>query len=154
VAAISARACAAQAPGLVATLLGSMGHEHQRAAGAWHAEWAPLTGLLRSAGSAAHWLARCLAHLRADPARMRANLDLTGGALLAERVSAALAPKLGASQAHDLVREAVASGRPLAEALSGHVEPAELAALLDPASYLGAAPALTDRALKRHGQRR
>ncbi|BCB87656.1 3-carboxy-cis,cis-muconate cycloisomerase [Phytohabitans suffuscus] len=153
VAAVSARACAAQAPGLVATLLGAMGHEHQRAAGAWHAEWAPFTGLLRAAGSAAHWLARCLAHVRVDTARMRANLDLTGGALLAERVSAALAAKVGATEAHDLVRDAVAGGRPLAEALAGHLDPARLAALLDPASYLGAAPALTDRALKRHGER-
>jgi 3-carboxy-cis,cis-muconate cycloisomerase len=153
VAAVAARACAAQAPGLVATLLGSMGHEHQRAAGAWHAEWAPFTGLLRATGSAVHWLARCLAHLRVDAARMRANLDLTGGALLAERVSAALAPKVGATAAHDLVRDAVASGRPLAEALAGHLGPAELAALLDPVSYLGAASTLTDRAIKRHGER-
>ena len=153
VAAISARACAAQAPGLVATLLGSMGHEHQRAAGAWHAEWAPFTGLLRATGSAAHWLARCLAHLRVDAARMRGNLDITGGALLAERISAALAPKVGPNEAHDLVRDAVAGGRPLAEALADHFSPAELATLLDPASYLGAAPALTDRALKQHEER-
>jgi len=153
VAAISARACAAQAPGHTATLLGSMGHEHQRAAGAWHAEWAPLTGLLRATGSAARWLARCLAHVRVDAARMRANLDLTGGRLLAERVSAALAPKVGPTEAHDLVRAAVAGGRPLGEALAEHFAPAELAALLDPAGYLGAAPALTDRALKRHGER-
>ncbi|MFC0529669.1 3-carboxy-cis,cis-muconate cycloisomerase [Phytohabitans kaempferiae] len=153
VAAVSARACAAQAPGLAGTLLASMGHEHQRAAGAWHAEWAPFTGLLRSTGSAAHWLARCLAHLRVDPGRMRANLDATGGALLAERIGAALAPKVGATEAHDLVRAAVASGRPLAEALAAHFDQAELDALLDPASYLGAAPALTDRALKRHGER-
>jgi 3-carboxy-cis,cis-muconate cycloisomerase len=153
VAAVSARACAAQAPGLAATLLGSMGHEHQRAAGAWHAEWAPFTGLLRATGSAAHWLARCLGQLRVDAARMRANLDLTGGALLAERVSAALARKVGATEAHDLVRAATAGGRPLAEALAPHFEPAELAALIDPASYLGAAPALTDRALKRHAER-
>jgi 3-carboxy-cis,cis-muconate cycloisomerase len=153
VAAISARACAAQAPGHVATLLGSMGHEHQRAAGAWHAEWAPFTALLRATGSAAHWLARCLTHLRVDAARMRANLDLTGGALLAERVSAALAPKVGPAEAHELVRAAIAGGRPLADALAEHFDPAELAALLDPASYLGAAPALTDRSLRRHGER-
>ena len=50
VAAISAAACAAQAPGLVATLLGAMAHEHERAAGSWHAEWRPFTELLRSHG--------------------------------------------------------------------------------------------------------
>src|SRR3712207_7649506 len=53
---VSARACARQAPGLVATLLASMEQEHERAAGAWHAEWAPLRALLVSTGSAAAWL--------------------------------------------------------------------------------------------------
>ena len=53
VAAVSARAAALQAPGLAATLLGAMPHEHERAAGAWHAEWRPLTDLLRVTGSGA-----------------------------------------------------------------------------------------------------
>lgn len=83
IAAVSALACAARAPGLVATLLASMVQEHERAAGAWHAEWRPLSYLLLSVGSAASWLADCLGHLQVDPARMRANLDATGGLLLA-----------------------------------------------------------------------
>ena len=87
VAAISALAGARQAPGLVANLLGAMEHEHERAAGAWHAEWAPLRELLRATGSAAAWLRDCLEHLEVDPERMRANLD---DALLAERVAGAI----------------------------------------------------------------
>ena len=87
VAAISALAGARQAPGLVANLLGAMEHEHERAAGAWHAEWAPLRELLRSTGSAAAWLRECLEQLEVDPERMRANLD---DALLAERVAGAI----------------------------------------------------------------
>jgi 3-carboxy-cis,cis-muconate cycloisomerase len=75
VAAISARACARQAPGLVATLLACMEQEHERAAGAWHAEWAPLRALLTSTGSAASWLRTCLEGLQVHPERMRANLD-------------------------------------------------------------------------------
>jgi 3-carboxy-cis,cis-muconate cycloisomerase len=75
VAAISARAAARQAPGLVATLLASMEHEHERAAGAWHAEWPALRGLLTFAGSAAAWLRDCLENLEVDVERMRANLD-------------------------------------------------------------------------------
>jgi 3-carboxy-cis,cis-muconate cycloisomerase len=74
VAAISARACARQAPGSVATLLASMEQEHERAAGAWHAEWAPLRALLVSTGSAASWLRTCLEGLQVHPDRMRANL--------------------------------------------------------------------------------
>jgi 3-carboxy-cis,cis-muconate cycloisomerase len=79
VAAISARAAARQAPGLVATLLASMEHEHERAAGAWHAEWPALRSLLRFTRSAAAWLRDCLENLEVDVERMRANAgDATG----------------------------------------------------------------------------
>jgi len=77
VAAISARASALCAPGLVSTLLSSMAQEHQRAAGAWHAEWETLSQLWRSTGSAATWLRDCLDHLTVDPARMLAHLPDT-----------------------------------------------------------------------------
>jgi 3-carboxy-cis,cis-muconate cycloisomerase len=57
IAAVSARAAALQAPGLVATLLHCAGgHELERAAGAWHAEWPALRSLLRATGAAASWL--------------------------------------------------------------------------------------------------
>jgi 3-carboxy-cis,cis-muconate cycloisomerase len=78
VAAISARACARRAPGLVATLFAAMEQEHERAAGAWHSEWPTLTELLRSVGSAASWLAESLASLRLDPARMAATVAAAG----------------------------------------------------------------------------
>ena len=71
---MSALACAAQAPGLVATLLAAMVQEHERAAGAWQAEWRPLRELLTSVGSAASWLNACLSGLTVDPAALAANL--------------------------------------------------------------------------------
>ena len=87
VAAVSAAASAAQAPGLVATLLTAMVQEHQRAAGAWHAEWRPLRELLATTGSAAAWLGQSLAGLTVDEDALAANLartgDLTGDAGLA-----------------------------------------------------------------------
>jgi 3-carboxy-cis,cis-muconate cycloisomerase len=158
VAAICARACAAQGPGLVATLLATMVQEHERAAGAWHAEWRPVTERLRSTGSAATWLRRCLDGLTVSPERMRRNLDATGGLLLAERVTGALAPDLGRLAAHDLVERAcaaaVAEGRPLRDVLARdsdvRLEPFHIDRLLDPASYVGVAGALVDRALAAH----
>jgi len=75
VAAVSALAGAAQAPGLVATLLAAMPQELQRAAGGWHAEWRPLRELLTATGSAAAWLHDCLENLVVHPDRMRANLS-------------------------------------------------------------------------------
>ena len=75
VAAIATLANTTQAPGLVATLLtATSGHEHERAAGTWHAEWYPLRELLVVVGSAAAWLADCLTNLEVDTGRMRANI--------------------------------------------------------------------------------
>jgi 3-carboxy-cis,cis-muconate cycloisomerase len=145
IAAVLARAAADQAPGLVGTLLASMRQEHERAAGAWHAEWRPLTELLRSVGSAAAWLRDCLEHLDVDADRMRANLDLTGGLLLAERATTALAA----------VAE-VGPDRSFAQALgeqpgvTERLSPEEIASLLDPADYLGSAGVFVDRALEAH----
>ena len=164
IAAVSAAACAAQAPGLVATLLGAMAHEHERAAGDWHAEWRPLSELLRSVGSAAAWLRDCLEDLEVDASRMRSNLEMTGGVLLAERVAGELAPSLGRSPADDLIEslaaEATATGNRFAEVLARDPSIAPLLdrsaidRLLDPSGYLGSAGEFLDRALRDHSKRR
>lgn len=163
VAAISATACAARAPGLVATLMAAMVQEHERAAGAWHAEWRPLNDLLITVGSAAAWLRDCLERLTVDEGRMRANLGATHGLLLSERVTAALAPHVGRLVAHDLVTEAcaeaVAAPRPLAEVLAARpaitawLSPLEINVLLDPSDYLGSTQLFIDRALRVHAAR-
>jgi 3-carboxy-cis,cis-muconate cycloisomerase len=146
VAAISALAAARQAPGLVANLLAAMEHEHERAAGAWHAEWGPLRELLRATGSAAAWLRDCLGHLEIDAQRTRANLD---DAMLAERVAAAI----GGTGAGELVRRALAAGLSLAEIAREHLHEDEATRVLDPATYLGATDQLIDRALAAHANR-
>jgi 3-carboxy-cis,cis-muconate cycloisomerase len=76
IAAITARAAAAQAPGLVGTLLASMVGELQRGAGAWHAEWQPLVALLRATGGAACRVAESLSGLQVLPEAMSRNLRL------------------------------------------------------------------------------
>jgi 3-carboxy-cis,cis-muconate cycloisomerase len=163
VAAVSALAAAMRAPGLVATMLGAMAQEHERAAGAWQSEWLTLRDLLSTVGSAAAWLRDCLEHLEVDPERMRANLALTHGALLAERVTTALAPALGRQAAHELVEEAAAAltgSRDLGDVLRErpdvreHLSVEEIARLLDPSDYLGSAPELIDRALRAHHDHR
>jgi 3-carboxy-cis,cis-muconate cycloisomerase len=160
VAAVSALACARQAPGLVAGLLGAMEQEYQRAAGAWHGEWRPFAELLRSTGSAVHWLRLSLERLRVDPARMRENLDRTGGVLLAERVTGALVSRTGRLAAHDAVteccRRSVAGEGDLAALLAvdplvgKHLDRATISELLDPAGYLGSADVFVERALSAH----
>jgi 3-carboxy-cis,cis-muconate cycloisomerase len=149
VAAICAAGCAQQAPGLAATLLGAMAHEHERAAGAWHAEWRPLGELLRSTGSAVAWLRQSLEGLEVDPERMRANLDATGGRLMAERVAAALAAERGGREAHEAVR-AAAESADFPAAVAELVGAERAAELLDPTGYLGSAGTFVDRALDDH----
>lgn len=164
VAAIAAMGSAMQAPGLVANLLAAMPHELQRAAGAWHAEWRPFGDLLRSTGSAATWLRASLGRLHVDAERMRVNLDLTGGLLLAERVTTRLTFTVGRMAAQEAVTRTiaeVADGRGnlldlLAEnpVVAWHLSRQELASLLDPAEYLGSAGTFVDRGLADHANRR
>ena len=122
VAAISARACARRAPGLVATLFSAMEQEHERAAGAWHSEWPTLTALLTTVGSAASWLAESLSGLRIDTARMAATVAAAGEPGLAKAMTEALAAR-GPQVAHEetaaAVRAARESGRTLADVLAG-----------------------------------
>ena len=88
---------------------------------------------------------------------MRANLDLTGGGIVSERLALVLTERLGRTAARDLVREASGEGGTLAEALATvdtGLSAAELEAALDPATYLGAAGAFVDRALARYDAER
>jgi 3-carboxy-cis,cis-muconate cycloisomerase len=74
VSAVALVACAQRAPGLAMTLHTSMLQEHERAAGAWHAEWETLSSLLRITGSSAAWARDLFGRLEVDTERMRANL--------------------------------------------------------------------------------
>lgn len=76
IAAITARAAAHRAPGLVATVLASMDGEHQRAAGAWHAEWETLTELVRVTAGAAARLRTSLQGLQVHPQAMLSRLGV------------------------------------------------------------------------------
>jgi 3-carboxy-cis,cis-muconate cycloisomerase len=80
VAAVSALACTRRVPGLVATMLSAMEQEHQRAAGAWQAEWGTLAELVTLTGSATAWVRDLVGSLEIDPARMEANLAVAATA--------------------------------------------------------------------------
>jgi len=166
VAAIAVLGCTRQVPALVATLISAAEAEHQRAAGAWHAEWEPWSALLRLTGSAACWGAELLGGLTVDVQRMAANLAASRGLPLAEQVTGLLATAVGPVQAHDLVAgasdRAVLEGRPLGEVLlslpgladrlaAAGISAGQVDQALQPAGYLGATDVYIDAALAAHG---
>ena len=85
--------------------------------------------------------------LQVSPERMRRNLDLSGGLIMAEAVMLHLGATIGRQRAHDIVYDAAqaaaTSGRPFRELLTedetvrGHLGPDEIDALLDPPHYTG-----------------
>ena len=105
------RAAHGAAAGHVVTLLDSMAAEYQRPAGAWHAEWHALPQLFGLASGALREARNLADGLTVDAPRMRRNLDLTGGLLMAGEVAAALAPVLGRADAHQLVEGAASEAR-------------------------------------------
>ncbi|MGZ4385984.1 MAG: 3-carboxy-cis,cis-muconate cycloisomerase [Gaiellaceae bacterium] len=155
-------ACARLVNGYAGVLVASLSQEQERAAGAWHAEWDALSGALAYAGGAAAAMADVLEGLQVDETRMRANLDLGGGSIMAERLSFELADRLGRATAQEIVSAAVArthaGGRSLREELLGDermtMGPDELDAAFDPTGYLGSAEQLVDRALRLYEQLR
>lgn len=160
VAAIGVCAGARRAPGLVATVLSCFEHLHERAAGAWHAEWAALCELFVVTGAVVEQLERALAGLLIDEAAVRANLERTQGLVMAEAVAQALAPALGRPAAQAVVgaaaRSARADRRAFAQVLAEQAEVIAilgadgLARALDPAAYLGSADLFIDEVLARH----
>ena len=98
-------------PALVAALLTSMVHEHERSAGGWHAEWVVFPGIIRAVGGSAAHALELVSGLQIHPERMRANIDLTNGLLFAENISIELAKSLGKSTAHGLVTRASQKAR-------------------------------------------
>ncbi|GAA3070942.1 3-carboxy-cis,cis-muconate cycloisomerase [Streptosporangium carneum] len=129
------RSAALQVPVYAQLLTSAQLAEHERAAGAWQAEWHPLRECLRLTAGAAETTAELVGGLRILPGRMRANVGLTGDRIVSERLAALLG--------RDRVDLASAQDGPLRQALAGEV-PADV---FDPADYLGAAQALIDRVL-------
>jgi 3-carboxy-cis,cis-muconate cycloisomerase len=154
---VTASANARRVQALAQTLYSAMVGEHERAAGAWHAEWEALSDALALTGGAAAAVREVTEGLEVHPERMRQNLDETGGMLMAENVTTVVADRLGRMEAHELVeaaaRRAANGGKPFREELLAEpllrerLSAGGIDAALDPASYLGSAGAFVGRAL-------
>ncbi len=140
-------------------MLDAMLQDFERATGPWHAEWIALPESFILAAGALRQARFMLEGLVVDTARMRSNLDLTKGLIVAEAVMMGLAPHFGRQEAHDRVyaacRLAIAQNQPLYEVLASDTGITEvlgedrLRALCDPARYVGAASAMVDAVVAR-----
>jgi 3-carboxy-cis,cis-muconate cycloisomerase len=155
VGAAAALSAATVAPNLVATLLAAQVQEHERAVGGWHTEWMTFPALALVTSGALSAVVEIAQGLEIDVERLRANLELTGGQIMAEAVSFALAEKIGRAEAHALVRElsqkAAQEKRPLKEILlsslpvKSQLSNLEIEKLFIPLTYQGSAQTFIDR---------
>jgi 3-carboxy-cis,cis-muconate cycloisomerase len=136
--------------------------DHERATGPWHLEWMALPEAFLATGAALAHARSMLDGLIVEPERMRRNLELTGGLIVAEAVMMALAEHTGRQEAHHIVahasRAALEKGTPLLVELEGdpqviqHLDGARLRQLTDPVNYLGSTQAMVDRMLVAAGR--
>ena len=138
-------------------MLDAMVQDFERATGPWHAEWIALPESFMLTAGALHQAKFMLGGLIVDEKRMRRNLDMSNGLIVAEAVMMGLAPHIGRQDAHDLVyaacRKVNEEGGTLAEVLhampeiASRLESKEIARLTDPANYLGASVQMVERVL-------
>lgn len=157
VAAAMALACAGLAPNLAAAIIAAQVQEHERAVGAWQAEWAAFPMLLLVVSGAVAAVRDLAEGLEVHGVRMRQNLDLTGGLVMAEALALALGERIGKARAHALVAElcrtAQAAARPLAAVAAAdarvtpHLSAERIETICDPARALGTAQIYIDRLL-------
>lgn len=142
-------------------MLDAMIQDFERSTGPWQAEWIAIPEAFALSAASLGQAKFMLAGLEVRPERMRKNLDMTQGLIVAEAVMMGLAPALGRQVAHDAVyaacRMANDQGTSLLDALlaqgeaTAQLDLAELQRLTDPANYLGLAPQMVDIALARPG---
>jgi 3-carboxy-cis,cis-muconate cycloisomerase len=143
------------APQLVATILACETQEHEHALWSWQAEWATFPALALVTSGALGAVADLAQGIEVDPDRMRTNLDITQGLIMAEAVTLALAGKISRPEARRLVEEASQNAARdksrlqdvlLADAhVTAHLPAPVLARLFEPMSHQGTAQTFIDR---------
>ena len=149
-------------PGLMATLYASQNQQHERALGGWQAEWETLPELITLSGGVMQTALDLIGGMQVNAEKMRANLDITHGLIMAESVTLALATSLGKQAAHHLVEQlchrALDENQPLAALLAQHPQVAsylsltQIEHLLDPQQALGSNNTFINQVLARAAQ--
>ncbi|HZO83369.1 MAG TPA: 3-carboxy-cis,cis-muconate cycloisomerase [Candidatus Binataceae bacterium] len=143
----------------VGVMMSAMAQDHERATGPWQSEALALPQcFVLTSGALAH--GRAIAEgMSVDTERMRRNLGLSAGLIMAEAVAAGLTPAMGRAAAHHVLQRAseraLGEGRSLSEVLRDdpevrkHLGAEQIDRLMDPAGYLGSAGVFVDRVVAR-----
>ena len=158
-------ACAAiltaaqRTPGLVATLYTGQIQQHERALGGWQAEWETLPELMTVGGALAQSEA-LVRDMQVFPPKMRADLEITHGLIMAEAVTLALAEFIGKADAHHrieaLCRQALDTSCSLQSVLendpqvSEHLSADRLTQLPDPTTATGSSALFVRQVVARY----
>jgi 3-carboxy-cis,cis-muconate cycloisomerase len=155
VGATAALSAAMIAPNLAATILNAQIQEHERSVGGWQTEWVTFPALALAVSGALHAVVAIAEGLTVDVDRMKANLEASGGLVLAEAVAVALVEKLGKTEAHELAaeltRQAAKEKRAFKDVVAdneqvrAHFNAVDLERLFMPNHYQGAAQTFIDR---------
>ena len=147
VAAASILAAANRVPALMSSVYQSMVQDHERALGAWHAEWLAIPEIFQLCAGVLERNNEVLQGIEVNADAMQRNLDCTHGLIMAEAVMMALAAKIGRLNAHHLVeqacQQAVAQQTHLKDILAqmdeitAQFSTQQLDEIFQPASYLG-----------------
>ncbi len=142
------RAAAAQVTALFPLALDAMRTEHEADGSTSVMVERVVQGSIELVGDIFARMILLFEGIEVKPERMRANLDLSGGLIMSERIMLALGERVGRQRAHDIVYEHAqdsavqnVSFRELLvgdEEVGRHLSAQELDDLLDPASYTGA----------------
>jgi 3-carboxy-cis,cis-muconate cycloisomerase len=143
----------------VPSMLSAMQPEHERAMGEWHVEWDLLPHVCQLTAAALQHSLTIFNGLVVHADKMRQNLDLTNGLIVAEAVMMELGKFIGRQQAHEVVYAACAAALTQNQSLysilaatpevTAHLTEETLKQLLDPANYLGVTQVMIDQVLRR-----
>ena len=136
---------------MAATL--AMTHTEDRDSTAWMLEWITIPQAMTCAASASAKLQQTLDNMTPDPGAIARNLDLDGGAAMAEAASFALANHMPRADAQAAVKQAAINsrdtGRPMLQLLAQATGIPNIAAETERLALQGAGVEIIDEIVKR-----
>lgn len=147
-------AIAGKAAHLPGSIFSGLVQAHERAAGAWHAEWDVLPELCKLASASLSHSIELISTLEVDTGQMIRNMELTRGLIYAEDINNFLALKADKNFSESFLKEACAEATPAGIHLREHLmhinlltgEEAEQ--LFNPAHSIGQSGLFIERVLK------